>query len=60
MNRISISGQKEKSVLVIARKPNECLRINDDIQIKLIKVDGESVSFGITAPKHIPVTSSKR
>lgn len=37
-------------MLVLARKANESIRIDDDIIIKIIKVDGKVVRVGIQAP----------
>ncbi|MGQ7862569.1 carbon storage regulator [Pseudomonas sp. 32A] len=47
-------------VLVITRTPNELLRVGEEIQIKVIKVDGDIVSVGITAPKDMSITRSER
>lgn len=46
-------------MLVITRKPNERLHIKDEIQIKVIKVDGSKVSLGIIAPKEVTIVRSE-
>ena len=46
-------------MLAITRTPNKILYIGDEIQIKVIKVDGDTVSLGITAPKHILIVRSE-
>lgn len=42
-------------MLVLSRKKNESIRINDDITITVIDIDRGKVRLGIVAPKEIPV-----
>lgn len=42
-------------MLVLTRKPNERIQIGDDIEIKVVSVDGDQVKIGISAPKSIDV-----
>jgi carbon storage regulator len=42
-------------MLVLTRKPNERIQIGDDIEIKVVAVDGDQVKLGISAPKSIDV-----
>lgn len=42
-------------MLVLTRKLNECIQIGDDIEVKVISVDGEQVKIGIEAPKHVDI-----
>ncbi|NWC92639.1 MULTISPECIES: carbon storage regulator [unclassified Pseudomonas] len=46
-------------MLIISRRPRERLRIGDEIEIKVTKVQGNSVFLGITAPKHISIARSE-
>ena len=46
-------------MLLITRRPGERLRIDDEIQIRVIDVIGGHVSLGIEAPKHIPIARSE-
>lgn len=42
-------------MLVLNRKVNESLKIGDDIEVKVIAVEGDQVKIGIAAPKHIDI-----
>lgn len=42
-------------MLVLTRKPQEKIRIGDDITITVIKTKGKGVRLGIEAPNHVPV-----
>ena len=42
-------------MLVLSRKLEESIMIGDEIEIKVISVQGETVKLGITAPRSIPV-----
>ncbi len=42
-------------MLVLSRKPDETLRIGDDITLTVISIEGGTVRLGIDAPKAVPV-----
>ena len=42
-------------MLVLTRKINEAIQIGDDIEVKVLSVDGEQVKLGISAPKHVDI-----
>ncbi|MGF6591444.1 carbon storage regulator CsrA [Pseudomonas sp. 2835] len=42
-------------MLVIGREIGEIIAIDDDIKIKVLSVEGNTVRFGISAPRHIEV-----
>ena len=42
-------------MLILTRKANETIRINDDISITVISVSGQQVRIGITAPESVAV-----
>lgn len=42
-------------MLVLTRKPQEKIRIGDDITITVIKTKGSGVRIGIEAPAEVPV-----
>jgi carbon storage regulator len=42
-------------VLVLTRRLDEGIVIQDNIVITVLAVEGDTVKLGITAPKHIPI-----
>jgi carbon storage regulator len=42
-------------VLVLSRKKNESIVIDDDITIVVVEIRGDKVRLGIEAPKEVPV-----
>lgn len=42
-------------MLVLSRKSNETIIINNDITITIVRINGDTVRIGIEAPKEIPV-----
>lgn len=42
-------------MLALARKVNESVIINDDIEVTILEIKGDQVKVGIKAPKSIPV-----
>lgn len=42
-------------MLVLTRKKNESIIINDNIEITIVDVQGEQVRIGINAPKSVSV-----
>lgn len=43
------------NMLVLTRKNQEAIRIGDDIEIKIIGIEGDQVKIGISAPKHVDI-----
>ncbi|WP_102692930.1 carbon storage regulator CsrA [Rummeliibacillus pycnus] len=46
-------------MLVLARKKGESIMIGDDIEVKIVGVEGDLIRLGITAPKSIKVYRSE-
>jgi carbon storage regulator len=46
---------KESRMLVLSRKKNESIIINDDITIVVVEIRGDKVRLGVEAPKEVPV-----
>ncbi|MBD7909606.1 carbon storage regulator CsrA [Sporosarcina gallistercoris] len=42
-------------MLVLSRKPNETIRIGEDIEIRIIEVKGDTIRIGIEAPKSVDI-----
>ena len=42
-------------MLVLSRKKNESIVINDDITIIIVEIRGDRVRLGVEAPKEVPV-----
>jgi carbon storage regulator len=42
-------------MLVLSRKKNESIIINNDITITVVEIRGDKVRLGIVAPKEVPV-----
>lgn len=42
-------------MLVLTRKPNESIKIGDDIELSVIEIDGDQVKLGINAPKYVEI-----
>jgi carbon storage regulator len=46
---------KEWTMLVLSRKKNESIVINNDITIVVVEIRGDKVRLGVEAPKEVPV-----
>ena len=42
-------------MLVLSRKKNESIVINDEITIVVVEIRGDKVRLGVEAPKEVPV-----
>jgi carbon storage regulator len=42
-------------MLVLTRKKNEAIQVGDDIEIKVLGVEGDQIKLGIHAPKSIDI-----
>ncbi|MFZ9856183.1 MAG: carbon storage regulator CsrA [Limisphaerales bacterium] len=42
-------------MLVLSRKLNEAIRIAEDITIRVVRIDRDSVRLGVSAPKNVGV-----
>ncbi len=51
----STATGKDSKMLVLTRRKEQSIVINDDIEITVVGVCGKKVRLGITAPRSIPV-----
>ncbi|MBN6885297.1 carbon storage regulator [Cytobacillus horneckiae] len=42
-------------MLVLTRKKNESIMINEDIEITVLAVDGDQIKLGIKAPRDVEI-----
>jgi carbon storage regulator CsrA len=42
-------------MLVLSRKKNESILINDNIRIEILQIKGKQIRLGISAPEHMRV-----
>jgi len=42
-------------MLVLSRKQNEAIQINDDIEIIVLAIEGDQIKLGINAPKSVDI-----
>ena len=46
-------------MLVLSRKKDESIMIGDQIELKILSVEGDQVKIGIVAPKNVKVYRSE-
>lgn len=42
-------------MLVLTRKVNQAIQIGEDIEVKILSIDGDQIKIGINAPRHIDI-----
>ena len=52
---LHVPGAKEWPMLVLSRKKDESIVINNDITIVVVEIRGDKVRLGVEAPKEVPV-----
>src|SRR4051794_40048341 len=51
----SVTKKGLTAMLVLSRKKNESIVINNDITVTVVEIRGDKVRLGIVAPKEVPV-----
>src|SRR5205807_7427712 len=49
------AAKESAAMLIISRKKNESLVINNDITLTVVEIRGDKIRLGIVAPKEMPV-----
>ena len=55
MNELAAFARKGFAMLVMSRKKNESIVINNDITITVVDIRDDKVRLGIVAPRDVPV-----
>ncbi len=42
-------------MLALARKVNESIIINDNVEVTVLEIKGDQIKLGISAPKSVPI-----
>lgn len=42
-------------MLALARKVNESIIINDNVEVTVLEIKGDQIKLGINAPKSVPI-----
>lgn len=42
-------------MLVLTRKPKQSIQIGDDIEIKILSIEGDQIKIGIEAPRNVEI-----
>jgi carbon storage regulator len=46
-------------MLVLTRRANQAIRVGSNVEIKVVRIEGDRVVLGIVAPRHIAVVRSE-
>ena len=52
---LRVTKRRKWAMLVLSRKKNESIVINNDITIVVVEIRGDKVRLGVEAPKEVPV-----
>jgi carbon storage regulator len=50
-----LASGEENTMLVLTRKKNESIIINDNIVVTVVDIRGDKVRLGFDAPKEVPI-----
>src|SRR5210317_1338257 len=55
IQKIRPVNERTEAMLVLSRKKNESIVINNDIKIVVVEIRGDKVRLGVEAPREVPV-----
>jgi carbon storage regulator len=46
-------------MLVLTRRANQALRVGSNVEVRVVRIEGDRVVLGIVAPRHVAVVRSE-
>ncbi len=46
-------------MLVLTRRANQAIRVGPNVEVKVVRIEGDRVVLGIVAPRHVAVVRSE-
>jgi carbon storage regulator len=46
-------------MLVLTRRPGQSIRIGPNVEVRVVRIEGDRVVLGIAAPRHVAVVRSE-
>jgi carbon storage regulator len=46
-------------MLVLTRRPGQALRVGPNVEVRVVRIEGDRVVLGIVAPRHVAVVRSE-
>jgi carbon storage regulator len=46
-------------MLVLTRRPGQAIRVGPNVEIRVVRIEGDRVVLGIAAPRHVAVVRSE-
>jgi carbon storage regulator len=46
-------------MLVLTRRPGQAIRVGPNVEVRVVRIEGDRVVLGIAAPRHVAVVRSE-
>jgi carbon storage regulator len=46
-------------MLVLTRRPGQAIRVGTNVEVRVVRIEGDRVVLGIAAPRHVAVVRSE-